>query len=103
MTRDEDIWSCDKCGNLLGRHDLWFEGDTCEICNSKATDTLDAYDYDFFLFTQLVYAYGKIDIELEYDYAFEDIVAMYRDFLASKYNVSTKGLYECIVNFLNQI
>jgi hypothetical protein len=61
------------------------------------------YDYDFFLFSQLVYAQGDKLSELEYDYAFEEIVILYKDFLASKFNVSTKGLYECIVDYLNQM
>jgi hypothetical protein len=60
------------------------------------------YDYDFFLFTQLAYAQGKIDSELEYDYAFGDIITLYESFLESKYNVGTEGLYECIVDYLNQ-
>ena len=34
LTREEDIWSCYECGELKGRHDLWFEGDICEDCNS---------------------------------------------------------------------
>jgi hypothetical protein len=35
LTREEDIWSCYECGELKGRHDLWFEGDICEDCNSQ--------------------------------------------------------------------
>jgi hypothetical protein len=34
MTREEDVWACQECGNLQGRHDLWFEGDICEKCNA---------------------------------------------------------------------
>ena len=60
------------------------------------------YDYDFFLFTQLDYAQGDKLNELEYDWAFDEIILMYEDFLESKYNVDTKGLYECIVDYLNQ-
>lgn len=35
MTHEEDVWKCHECGELKGRHDLWFEGDICEDCNSK--------------------------------------------------------------------
>jgi hypothetical protein len=35
LTKEEDIWSCYECGELKGRHDLWFEGDICEDCNSQ--------------------------------------------------------------------
>jgi hypothetical protein len=35
MTRQEDIWACEECHQLYGRHDQWFEGDVCEECNSK--------------------------------------------------------------------
>ncbi len=34
MTREEDIWACYECGDLQGRHDLWFDGDICEKCNT---------------------------------------------------------------------
>jgi len=61
------------------------------------------YDYDFFLFTQLAYAYGKIDSELEYDLLFGDIIKLYEDFLTSDSNDDTKGLYECIEHYFMQI
>ncbi len=34
MTREEDEWNCDECGNPQGRHDMWFEG-ICENCNAE--------------------------------------------------------------------
>lgn len=34
LTKSIDIWSCHECGELQGRHDLWFEGDICGRCNS---------------------------------------------------------------------
>jgi hypothetical protein len=61
------------------------------------------YDYDFFLFTQLAFSYGKIDIELEYDLLFGDIIKLYEDFLTSHSNDDTKGLYECIEHYFMQI
>jgi len=35
LTIEEDIWACYECGELKGRHDLWFEGDTCEKCYAE--------------------------------------------------------------------
>jgi hypothetical protein len=35
LTKQEDIWACSECGQLHGRHDLWFEFDICESCNSS--------------------------------------------------------------------
>ena len=60
------------------------------------------YDYDFFLFTQLAYAYGRIDSELEYDFAFADAIKLYEDFLESGSNDGYKGLYECIEHYFMQ-
>lgn len=47
LTKQEDIWSCYDCGNLQGRHDLWFEGDICEQCHALYNETNNAIvDYD---------------------------------------------------------
>lgn len=38
LTKLEDIWSCTECGELQGRHDLYFErGDNefCERCYAE--------------------------------------------------------------------
>jgi hypothetical protein len=35
LTRQEDIWACYDCGDLQGRHDLWFTGDICERCDHE--------------------------------------------------------------------
>jgi hypothetical protein len=32
LTKEEDIWSCTECGELQGRHDLYFERDDNEFC-----------------------------------------------------------------------
>lgn len=37
-TRAEDIWACEECGQLQGRHDLWFDG-MCEHCHAKVEET----------------------------------------------------------------
>jgi hypothetical protein len=30
-----DIWECVECGDMQGRHDMWFDGDICGKCKSK--------------------------------------------------------------------
>lgn len=44
MTKQEDIWQCFNCGDHKGRHDLWFEGDLCESCNSKINYAIINYN-----------------------------------------------------------
>ncbi len=61
------------------------------------------YDYNFFLFTQLAYAYGRIDAELEYDFAFGEAITLYEDFLQSSSNDGYKNLYDCIEHYFMQI
>lgn len=39
MTRNEDKWHCTQCGDEQGRHDMWFEGDTCGSCHDSADNT----------------------------------------------------------------
>jgi hypothetical protein len=38
LTKSQDIWSCHECGELKGRHDLWFDG-ICEDCNTDNQET----------------------------------------------------------------
>lgn len=61
------------------------------------------YDYNFFLFTQLAYAYGRIDAKLEYDFAFGEAITLYEDFLESSSNDGYKNLYDCIEHYFMQI
>ena len=35
------------------------------------------YNYEFFLFTQLAFAYDCVNKELEYDFLFGDLITMY--------------------------
>jgi hypothetical protein len=44
MTKQEDIWNCFNCGNPQGRHDIWFEEDLCEKCNSENNYAIINYD-----------------------------------------------------------
>ena len=43
MTRQEDIWNCEECYQLYGRHDLWFEG-ICERCNAEKDQEKPIFD-----------------------------------------------------------
>lgn len=44
MTKQEDIWNCSECGQLYGRHDLWFEGEICEKCYAEINYAIVDYD-----------------------------------------------------------
>lgn len=35
LTKSIDIWACAECSEHKGRHDLWFQGDICEDCNTS--------------------------------------------------------------------
>lgn len=61
------------------------------------------YDYDFFLFTQLAYAYEAIDIHEAYDFVFGDIITIYEGFLKSVYNDAYKGLYQCYEDYFRNL
>jgi len=30
-----DVWICNSCNNIRGRHDEWFEGDICGDCSKR--------------------------------------------------------------------
>jgi hypothetical protein len=62
---------------------------------------MKACGYETFLMHQLATTMGFIDREVECDLAWETATAMYREFFMSDFNNSNKGLYECIVEFLN--
>ena len=34
MTKDNDIWICDGCGDYLGKHDMYFNG-KCGTCDTQ--------------------------------------------------------------------
>lgn len=71
LTRNEDIWSCYECGDLQGRHDLWFEGDICEGCHHEKTsfsaikEKIEAMYLDWlnnFLSAEAMADYYEIDL-----------------------------------------
>ena len=61
------------------------------------------YNYEFFLFTQLAFAYDCADKELEYDLVFGDLITMYEDYLESGYDDGYKNLYECYEDYFRNL
>jgi hypothetical protein len=59
--------------------------------------------------TFLIVEIGRIKIpalfppELEYDLVWETAEGLHKEFLGSKHDDEHKGLYECIINFLEEI
>lgn len=61
------------------------------------------YDYNFFLFTQMAYAFERIGASCDYDLAFQEAITLYEDFLESSSNDGYKDLYDCIEHYFMQI
>ena len=57
-------------------------------------------DYDLYLFSCLIKLYDTEFEEESYDYQYDVLPTLYEDFENSKYNVDTKGAYECITEYL---
>lgn len=57
--------------------------------------------YSFYLFAELIKLYDEDIVNMEYDLQFHYILELYDEYEQSKYNVDTKGEYECILNFLD--
>lgn len=58
--------------------------------------------YSEFLFTKLFYSVLKQRAELEYDIIYPIIVHEYEKYTLSKYNIDTRGEYECMVEYLQE-
>jgi hypothetical protein len=56
--------------------------------------------YEQYLFSQLLALFNFDFAEQPYEYQYEDALKMYAEFEQSPFNVGTRGVYECIVNFL---
>jgi len=56
--------------------------------------------YEEYLFAQLLALYDINFAGQPYDYQFADALVMYKDFEQSPFNVDNIGLYECIINYL---
>lgn len=59
--------------------------------------------YNIYLIISLAQVKGVLKTDVEYDLTWETGEAMYGEFINSKFNVDTKGEYECIIDFLNEI
>lgn len=57
-------------------------------------------NYDLYLFSCLLKLYDKEFEVLEYDYQFEELPSRFTEFLVSPFNRDTKGLYDCITDYL---
>ena len=56
--------------------------------------------YEEYLFAQLLALYSTDFANLEYDYQYPEAILMYKEFEQSPFNVDNIGLYECIINYL---
>lgn len=56
--------------------------------------------YSFYLFSCLIKLYDKELNNLEYDVQFERIRYLFADFQLTNFNNKNKGLYECIIEYL---
>ncbi len=56
--------------------------------------------YEEYLFAQLLALYSPDFANLEYDYQYPEAILMYKEFEQSSFNVDNIGLYECIINYL---
>ena len=56
--------------------------------------------YENYLFSQLLAIYSPDIAALPYDWQYNDIPTLYADFEQSPFNVDNIGLYECIINYL---
>ena len=57
-------------------------------------------NYNEYLFSCLLKIYDKEFEQMEYDLQYERIAQRYLGFTQSKFNVDTKGEYECIIEYL---
>lgn len=56
--------------------------------------------YEQYLFSQLTMLFDFDFESMPYDLQFAESLERYQDFEQSEFNVATKGLYECIVDYL---
>lgn len=58
-------------------------------------------DYEHYLFSNLLKLYDTEFDGKPYDIQFDSLPALYKHFENSPFNVSNKGLYDCILDYLN--
>ena len=56
--------------------------------------------YEQYLFSQLLALYSPEFAALPYDWQYTDTPTLYAEFEQSPFNVDNIGLYECIINYL---
>lgn len=57
-------------------------------------------NYDQYLFSQLLILYNPDFAVMEYDLQYYEALEMYEDFERSEFNEDFRGLYMCIINYL---
>ena len=57
-------------------------------------------DYDLYLFSNLLKLYDKEFEKTPYDVQFDELPQRYHHFEISEFNTDKKGLYECIIDYL---
>jgi len=59
-------------------------------------------DCDMYLFSNLIKLFNSEFEELPYDEQWDTLPSLYEDYDKSKFNVDTKGAYECMINYLEE-
>lgn len=93
LTREEDVWSCSQCGELKGRHDLWFEGELCEECNKENEELEQPNKFKEYLAKTM----AEIDVKHLPDRTFQehyDTLIKWRDFDLLKYWLEYNGVLD---------
>ena len=87
MTNQDDMWNCSECGQLQGRHDMWFDG-ICENCNTNATKK------GTFYINELACEIADLYIKQTYEYTTETIWeddgeggSKYTEFMQEQFNI----------------
>lgn len=57
-------------------------------------------NYDVYLFSNLIKFYDTEFEELPYDEQWDTLPSLYEEYDNSKFNVDTKGAYQCMIEFL---
>ena len=57
-------------------------------------------DYSMYLFSNLIKYYDTEFEQLPYDEQYDSLPTLYEGYDNSKFNVDTKGEYECMIDFL---
>ena len=81
------MWNCSECGQLQGRHDMWFDG-ICENCNTNATKK------GTFYINELACELADLYIKQTYEYTTETIWeddgeggSKYTEFMQEQFNI----------------